>query len=311
MKPATTMTGNKELKDIIAQIDFPSLVSETNDINREAKTLCPFHTDSSPSCHIYPDGFYCYSCNARGDALDWYQQVHQLSKADAIKELEQRVGAMPTAQRMKPVSKTKQSCKACDSLPLEPSAYAAYVDRVGLLKQIPKSLEGRGFLLEDLWNLGITQTGNDALIPILNPRGEIVRVKRRHHEGNQRYSYTSSGSGTPAWCSPNFAEHDTVLLCEGELNAMITWCVSPGISVMGVAGTSGCLWLDALKGKTVFVYADGDTVGQAARERWAQAAHEAGAKKVYKLEPLPDLKDFCNVAGQEGRDALKEVLSCL
>ncbi len=309
-KPVILCMTGLELPEIIARIAFPPLVEETHQISREGKTLCPFHTDSSPSCHIYADGFHCYACGASGDALDWYQQVHSLSKADAIKALEQCAG-LPTAQRTQPVSKPKAICKACDSLPLEPTSYAAYVDRVGLLKQIPKSLEGRDFLLEELWNLGVTQTGNDALIPILNPRGEIVRVKRRHHEGNQRYSYTSSGTGTPAWCSPNFSERDTVLICEGELNAMIAWSVLPSLAVMGVAGTNGCLWLDTLKGKTVYCYADGDAVGQAARDRWAQAAHEAGAKKVYKLEPLPDPKDFCDVAGTQGRDALREVLSCL
>jgi hypothetical protein len=102
-------------------------------------------------------------------------------------------------------------------LPLEPSAYGAFVDRVGLLKRIPKCLENRGFLLEDLWNLGIVGIGDDALIPILNPSGEIVRIKRRHYQGQQRYSYTRSGTGTPAWCSPNFNAHDTVLIIEGEL----------------------------------------------------------------------------------------------
>jgi hypothetical protein len=206
--------------------------------------------------------------------------------------------------------KPRATCKACDNLTLESTAYTAYVDRIGLLKRIPRSLENRGFLLEDIWNLGIVGIGEDALIPILNPRGEIVRVKRRHQEGNQRYSYTSSGSGTPAWCSPNFAECDTVLVCEGELNAMIAWCVVPDFAVMGVAGTNGCLWLDALKGKQVFVYADSDAVGQTARDRWAQAAHEAGAKKVFKLEPLPDLKDFCDIAGHQSRDALREMLPC-
>jgi DNA primase len=307
---ATASEGISELREIIAGVSFPCLVSDTHTIDRQNKTFCPFHQDSSPSCHIYDDGFHCYACGTHGDALDWYQQVHNLSKANAIKELSQRAGT-PTAQRTKPVVKPRATCKSCDSLSLEPSAYAAYVDRVGLLKQIPKSLEGRGFLLEDLWNLGIVQAGEDTLTPILNPRGEIVRVKRRHFQGTQRYSYTTSGTGTPAWCSPNFLEHDMVLICEGELNAMITWCVLPSLAVMGVAGTNGCLWLDTLKGKAVYCYADGDAVGQAARDRWAQAAHDAGASKVFKLEPLPDPKDFCEVAGQQGRDALREVLSCL
>jgi hypothetical protein len=300
-----------ELKSIVSRANLRSLVSESHQINKQGKTLCPFHQDSSPSCHIYSDGFHCYACGAHGDALDWYQQVHGLSKADAIKGLSQRVATIPTAQRTKPVSKPKATCKNCDTPILGPTAYAAYMDRVGLLDHIPKALEGRGFLLEDLWMLGVVRVGEDALLPITGLAGEIYRIKRRHYQGDQRYSYTQSGTGTPAWCSPNYGNSHNVLLTEGELNAMIAWCIRPDLSVMGVAGTNGCLWLPGFEGFNVYVYADGDAPGQAARDRWALAAIEAGAKKVFKLEPLPDLKDFCDVAGSEGREALRELLSCL
>jgi DNA primase len=119
MKPVTlAMTGTREPPKIIAAFDFRSLVLETHTIVSD-KTLCPFHNDASPSCHIYPDGFKCYACDVHGDALDWYQQLHQLSKADAIKELEQRLRTIPTAQRTKPIAKPKQSCRtlltACHS----------------------------------------------------------------------------------------------------------------------------------------------------------------------------------------------------
>jgi CHC2 zinc finger len=307
--PARGDAGSSELNSIIQKIDFRSVVTETHSIGAD-KTICPFHQDSSPSCHIYDDGFKCYACGTHGDALDWLERVHGWSKADAIKELERRAGT-PIAQTVKPVSRPKATSKLCDSLPLDPKSYAAFVGRVELLKKIPLSLLNRGFLLEDLWNLGIVAIGEDALIPILNPKGEIVRIKRRHYKGTQRYSYTTSGTGTPAWCSPNFSEHDTVLICEGELNGMITWCVCPEISVMGVAGTSGCLWLEALANKAVYVYADGDTVGQQARDRWAASTYDIGAKSVKLLEPLPNSLDFCDVTGQQGRDALRELLSCL
>jgi DNA primase len=99
MKPVTQRMTGLKLPDIIARIDFLRLVEETHHVSREGKVLCPFHQDSSPSCHIYDDGFHCYACGVHGDALDWYQQVHNLSKADTIKELSKRVGTIATAQR--------------------------------------------------------------------------------------------------------------------------------------------------------------------------------------------------------------------
>jgi DNA primase len=312
-KPVTLLTG-LELPDIIANIDFRSLVTETHTLNHQHKTLCPFHQDSSPSCHIYDDGFHCYACGAHGDALDWYQQVHSLTKADAIKALSQRVGATPTAQRTKPVGKSEAKVKACTAKPLSDALHVKYWQRLEQLQKSPRE----GFTVDDCKALGIAASGDDAVLAVTDPLGNIVTFKQRRHtvsEGQSRYFYLTKDCGTPAWCSPSFFTSEKVLIVEGELNAMACALVrhnmDEDLAVMGVAGVNGQLWLGALKDKIVYCYADGDAPGQAARDRWAVAAIEAGAKRVFRLEPLPDLKDFCDVVGNEGRDALREVLSCL
>jgi DNA primase len=172
------------------------------------------------------------------------------------------------------------------------------------------SLEGRGFAVEDLQRYWIASENEEALIPIFNPDGYMVAIKRRKHTikpNEQRYVYLTAKCGAPAWCSANFSNHDTVLVIEGELNAAICASMYPEMAYMGVAGTENHLWLDALKGKKVYVYADGDAPGQKARERWALAAYHAGAKKVLTLEPWE--MDACNVAGKLGRDALGERLA--
>lgn len=106
---------------------------------------------------------------------------------------------------------------------------------------------------------------------------------------------------------PGFLEHDQVLVIEGELNGMAAWLAAPELGVMAVAGTNGALHLEALKGRTVYVYADADDTGQKARDRWAAQALEAGATKVYTLAPWP--ADACDLAGKEGRPALRERLT--
>jgi DNA primase len=314
MKPSPTQSEGQTLPDILAKIDFPSLVSETHAINRQGKTLCPFHQDSSPSCHIYPDGFKCFSCNAHGDALNWFEEVHRLKKADAINELSKRVGVTPIAQRTKPVSKPETKVKPCTANPLSDALHIKYWQRLEQLQKSPRD----GFTVEDCKALGIAANGDDAVLAITDPLGNIVAFKQRRHivnEGQSRYFYLTKDCGTPAWCSPCFFTSEKVLIVEGELNAMACALVrrnmDEDLAVMGVAGVNGHLWLEALRDKLVYCYADGDAPGQAARDRWALAAIEAGAKRVFRLAPLPDLKDFCDVAGQEGREALREVLSCL
>jgi DNA primase len=284
--PVTPRMTGLELPDIIAKIDFPSLVTETHTLNHQHKTLCPFHQDSSPSCHIYDDGFHCYACGAHGDALDWYQQVHSLSKADAIKELSQRVGTMPIAQRTKLVK---------------------YWQR---LEQLPKSPRD-GFTADDCKALGIAASGNDAVLAITDPLGNIVAFKQRRHivnEGQSRYFYLTKDCGTPAWCSPCFFTSEKVLIVEGELNAMACALVrrnmDEDIAFMGIAGVNGQLWLEALKDKIVYCYADGDAPGQAARDRWALAAIEVGAKRVFRLEPWE--MDANDILVKLGPDELRE-----
>lgn len=65
----------QDIAALKAQIDFSSLVAETHVVNPAGKTLCPFHDDRHPSCHIYKDGFKCFACGAYGDALDWLERV--------------------------------------------------------------------------------------------------------------------------------------------------------------------------------------------------------------------------------------------
>jgi DNA polymerase len=48
------------------------------------KVLCPFHNDHTPSCHLYEDHFYCFSCGARGDTIDWLMFVNGLNRDESV-----------------------------------------------------------------------------------------------------------------------------------------------------------------------------------------------------------------------------------
>ncbi len=310
MPHASTHGASLRFKEMIAEIDFLGLVAETHLIVHK-KVHCPFHQDSSPSCHIYDDHFFCFACGARGDALTWTEHVQNVSRADAIRELEQRAGvqSLLITRQPKRVDTSSTKMKICESQPLSENAIDLHLKRASRLEQIPLALEGRGFTLEDLHHHWIASENEDALFPIFNPDGCMVAIKRRKYNvkpKEQRYVYLTAKCGAPAWCSTNFSNCDTVLIIEGELNASICASVHPKIAYMGVAGTENHLWLDALKGKTVYVYADGDTSGQKARERWALAAYDIGAKRVMTLEPWE--MDACEIAGELGRDALRERL---
>jgi DNA primase len=295
-----------DLRTLKAAVPLPEIVTETHDIDRNGKVLCPVHDDHTPSCHIYIDGWKCYSCGAHGDAVDWLKLTHNLSTAEAIRKLERRAGGyIPPAAERRPVPPARTVIYK----PVDENMLEAHRQRAAQLDQVPAAMEGRGFSPDDLKVLQIAAYGQDAVLPITGPDGTVLALKRRYAEprDGQRYRYTTPGHGTPAWCSPDFLEADQVLICEGELNGAACWLAAPELAVMGIAGTGGALHLDVLKGRTIYCYADGDDPGQKARDKWAALALEAGGLKVYALDPWP--ADACDLAGTEGRAALQELLS--
>jgi len=72
-----------------------------------------------------------------------------------------------------------------------------------------------------------------------------------------------------------------------------------------VAGAEGSPNWSVLQNRKVFLYADGDDTGRKAVARWEEEAREHGIL-AYALDPLE--RDFCDVAGKEGREVLRAIL---
>jgi hypothetical protein len=53
----------------------------------DGKIRCPYHSDSTPSCHVYDDHFHCFACGAHGDRFDWLRDVEGLAYDQAVKFL--------------------------------------------------------------------------------------------------------------------------------------------------------------------------------------------------------------------------------
>ncbi len=55
---------------------------------------CPFHSEKTPSCTVYPDtqSFYCYGCGAGGDVITFTMKMENLSYVEAVRLLAQRCG---------------------------------------------------------------------------------------------------------------------------------------------------------------------------------------------------------------------------
>lgn len=65
---------------------------------RYLKCNCPFHSEKTPSCVVYPDtdSFFCFGCGAGGDVITFIMKISNLSYYEAVKLLAERSGiALP------------------------------------------------------------------------------------------------------------------------------------------------------------------------------------------------------------------------
>lgn len=55
---------------------------------------CPFHSEKTPSCTVFPDTqtFYCFGCGAGGDVITFTMKVENLDFMEALRLLAQRSG---------------------------------------------------------------------------------------------------------------------------------------------------------------------------------------------------------------------------
>lgn len=70
---------------------------------------CPFHTDHTPSLFIYPktSSFYCFSCNAGGNAANFVSLMENIPYKEALKLLNMPVNSNGT-ETFKDTEKYKQ-----------------------------------------------------------------------------------------------------------------------------------------------------------------------------------------------------------
>src|SRR6478735_6387911 len=77
--------------------DLVALASEHLALKRVGSRylgLCPFHSEKSASFNINPDigRYYCFGCQANGDAISFVREVEHLDFVEAVERLAARAG---------------------------------------------------------------------------------------------------------------------------------------------------------------------------------------------------------------------------
>lgn len=84
----------QELKD---RCDIESIVSRYVNLRKSGRSLvglCPFHSEKTPSFHVYPDDqhFYCFGCETGGDIITFIRKIENLEYREAVEFLAAQAG---------------------------------------------------------------------------------------------------------------------------------------------------------------------------------------------------------------------------
>lgn len=245
-------------------------------------------------CTALHDGFHvradrkrwlCHTCNPTGwhDSIELVSRCKDLRYPDAVRFLLGEFDAFPpTTKVVQPAQPEQQfvswdAARAADNL-------AGFQDDLwsdsALAERGRQYLEARG--LEDFswlnFRLGVAnvKTGRGNYAPAITilwyVRGELVDVAFRFVEpqGRQRYKRWGTPANRLFGNHANLEAADTLVLCEGELNAMSVWQVAhyTGVHVLStgtqtIALSDKAVQAVASRYSTVIVWADEKEVSEA------------------------------------------------
>lgn len=56
-------------------------------LNHNKMFSCPFHEDKSPSAKCYDKSFYCFSCNRKGDLINFVQYLYNINFQQGMEKI--------------------------------------------------------------------------------------------------------------------------------------------------------------------------------------------------------------------------------
>lgn len=216
------------IAELSRRIDITELIGgfvELKRAGRMERGLCPFHNEKTPSFYVYPEtnSFFCFGCNAAGDAITFVMRIQNLEYVEAVKYLAARAG-MPMPDEDDTAAKIRSRMLAANResarfyahlLNAEPGKQArvylrgrgltdATIRRFGLgyapdtFGELRNHLQSMGFSQQELLQTGLIKQGqkgtpydafrNRIIFPIIDRRGNVIAFGgRRMAEAGPKY----------------------------------------------------------------------------------------------------------------------------
>lgn len=156
-------------------------------------------------------------------------------------------------------------------------------------------------------NFNLTWTDDTITIPIYGQDKKLLYCKYRHLTGTAKFTFDKGGKAA-LFCSHKITKHGSVVLCEGEPDAMRLWQEK----IPAVTSTSGVTTFseelaEPLRGKTVYIALDTDEAGQNEIRKYFEVLAKVSAKPLAITLP-PEYKDISEFFSKGGSKDFFEIL---
>lgn len=210
------MIPEEFIQELKYHSDIVDVVSSYVALRHRGKThsgLCPFHSEKTPSFHVYPDtqSFYCFGCGAGGDVVTFIRRIENLEYVEALRFLAQRAGlAMPedvrddgsARMKMRILEINRQTARIFYENLTSPGGREGLrylrqrglsdktIRRFGLGYSMPgwdtlaKQLRSQGFTDEEMLSAAVVSKGRNGsvfdmfrgrvMFPIIDLRGNVI-----------------------------------------------------------------------------------------------------------------------------------------
>jgi 5S rRNA maturation endonuclease (ribonuclease M5) len=283
------------------------LVREQSD--GETKAFCPSHEKpkkgsktASASFNFEKGVFNCFSQCGGMTIKDLYASV----KDDA-----DFLGEAPAQPSPRSKVRSINSAKSRGGKPVTPLPTEGDVrkwhDRLMSSNILLKPLrEKRGLNDQTMRKRMLGYDGDRYMIPVYDAEGNLLNVRRYKPEAIRDKMMNWPGYGSATLYLADNLEADVVLLCEGEMDALIAEQYGfASVTATAGAGTWQDDWNTAFEGKKVFIAYDNDPAGESGARKVAHRLRGVAAG-VYVMKlpvaPKQDLTDFFVAQGQGRRD---------
>ena len=191
----------------------------------EIKCTCPFHEEgkNENTCSVNTEKqiFNCFSCKKSGDIFTLLAGIGQTTRSVVIIDLEKRC-------ILQSQDKT-----------IEARVVEKHHQAIWNAKPILKELYNRGINDESIRKYRLGFDKSRVTIPVKNKDGNFVNIRKHAFGASHKKVLNSRGRGEVRLYPLDQLEHDSIVVCGGELKAILVAQLLNEFSIGAITATAG------------------------------------------------------------------------